>query len=112
MATELLETIARAFGIDTSDFNGTEPDAYWSRMGEVVFDNYPAFHNKLDVLKFGDVGKRVACNGNDVREFACNDRSHGILPPEEFSSSRGSRANRFNRRQPKFCHSDDLVCVR
>jgi hypothetical protein len=34
--------------------------AYWSRVGEVVFDNYTAFHNELDALKFGDVAQRVA----------------------------------------------------
>ena len=41
-----------------------------SMDGEVAPYNYSAFHYELDVLKLGDVGKRISGNGNDVRIIA------------------------------------------
>ena len=41
-----------------------------SMDGEVAPHNYSAFHYELDVLKLGDVGKRISGDGNDVRIIA------------------------------------------
>jgi hypothetical protein len=41
-----------------------------SMDGEVAPYNYSAFHYELDVLKLGDVGKRISGDGNDVRIIA------------------------------------------
>ena len=38
-------------------------------MGDFVLYYDSAFHDELDTLKLSDIGKRVACDRNDVREF-------------------------------------------
>ena len=48
--------------------------------GEVVLYDYSAFHDEFDVLKFGDVCEWIARDSNEVRVFACFDRSYpGLL---------------------------------
>ena len=44
-----------------------------SMLGDVVPHHNSTFHYKLDVLNFSNIDKRIACDGNDVRELACFD---------------------------------------
>ena len=42
-------------------------------LGDVVPYHDSTFHYKLDALNFSNIDKRIACDGNDVRELACFD---------------------------------------
>ena len=44
-----------------------------STLGDFILYYNSALHDELDTLKLSDISKRVACDRNDVREFACFD---------------------------------------
>src|SRR5207302_7890203 len=68
---------------------GTGGDDGCCACRNVVFDDLSALHHEFDSLKFGDVGQRIAGNGDDIGEFAFLDGSHTILPTEHFGIRHG-----------------------
>src|SRR4029077_9178350 len=55
----------------------------------IVANYFSSLHHEFNPLKFRDVLKRVAGNGDDVRELIFFYRTDFVLPPHHFRGHRG-----------------------
>src|SRR6266850_7264410 len=80
----------------------------YTRAREFVSDNLPAFHDKFHSLEFGDVGRGIAGDCNEIGKLAFLDGPHSVLPANIFCAHRGCRTDRLQRCHPVFNHSCEL----
>jgi len=78
---------------------------------ERVEDGDAAFHDEGNVAEEGDVGERVARNGDEIGEFAGFDGADGVLLVEKFGGGGGSGANGFERSEAALGQRDQLIGV-
>src|ERR1700691_1395969 len=65
----------------------------------IVPDNLPALHHKLDALQFGDIGQRVPGDGDQIGVFTLVDRTDAILPTQRLGIDRGGALDGARRGQ-------------
>ena len=71
-----------------------------------------AFHDEGDLLNGGDVGERIAGDGDDVGEIAGLKSADLILPAEEFRAVEHVRLEGGERRHAVLDHEDEFACLR
>ena len=65
---------------------------------------FPALHHEFDALQLGDVGQRIARDGDQIRVFALVDGPDLILPSQRFGVNHGSALKRPHGRQAAVLH--------
>jgi hypothetical protein len=66
-------------------------------MAKFISYDLAAFHYESDALQFGNVGDRIASNGNEISKFPGLNRAYAILPAQHFRSIRRDGANNVQR---------------
>ena len=67
-------------------------------MRHIVFDDFSALHHESDALKFGDVGQRVAGNGDQIGILTLFDGSDPVRPSHHLGVIDGSSLDGAGRR--------------
>ena len=74
--------------------------------------NHAAFHHESDFLDGGDVGERIAGDGDDVRKKARLQRANLILPAEELGAIEHVGLQNGERRHAVLDHQNEFAGLR
>jgi hypothetical protein len=78
---------------------------------EVISDNLPALHDKFHALEFGDIVRRIAGDGDEIRILAVLNGPDSVPPANIFCANRGCGTDSLEGCHPVFNHGYELYGI-